>query len=153
MDINETIAANLTEWMEKNPALCTLKKVAARSTVGFGTVQRIKNAEGNITAKNMALIARAFNRHPAELMIARPAEEKPELTHYRQTIDGTATRVETNEKAPTALIIPYQNPLHAEVLSICKSINDNALREAIGYLKRVAEQSPGKPDDQANDAK
>jgi len=121
--------------------------------VGFGTVQRIKNGEGNITAKNMALIARAFNRHPAELMIARPAEEKPELTHYRQTIDGTATRVETNEKAPTALIIPYKNPLHEEVLSICKGINDNALREVIGYLKRVAEQSPAKPNDQANDAK
>lgn len=77
MDINKIIAANLGAWMEANPALDTMKKLASRSGVGFGTVQRIKNGEGNITAKNMALLAAAFGRHPAELMTAPVAPAYP----------------------------------------------------------------------------
>ena len=64
----DTIANNLIEWMESNPSLDTLKKVAVRSGVGFGTVQRIKNGEGNPTRKSLEGIAKAFGRTAEDLL-------------------------------------------------------------------------------------
>ena len=61
MDINKIIAANLTAWMASNPALDTVQKVESASGIGFGTVRRAKKGEGNITAKNMALLAAAIS--------------------------------------------------------------------------------------------
>ena len=69
MDITATISRNLTAWMAANPNLDTLKKLAAKSGVGFGTVQRAKNGDGNTTIKNLAAIARAFGRRPEHLLI------------------------------------------------------------------------------------
>ncbi len=68
MDIATVIAGNLTAWMSNTPALDTLMKVSARSGIGFGTVQRAKNGDGNITAKSITAIAESFGRTAAELM-------------------------------------------------------------------------------------
>lgn len=64
----DTIAKNLTAWMESNPSLDTLKKVATRSGVGFGTVQRLKNGEGNPTRTSLEGVAKAFGRTAEELL-------------------------------------------------------------------------------------
>lgn len=69
MDTAQVIAANLTAWMAATPALDTLKKIAAKSGVGFGTVQRAKNGDGNITVEKLTAIAAAFGRQPAELLV------------------------------------------------------------------------------------
>lgn len=68
MDIAKLISDNLTAWMAATPSLDTFKKVAAKSGVGFGTVQRAKNGDGNITVERLTAIAAAFGRQPAELI-------------------------------------------------------------------------------------
>lgn len=68
MEITKAISLNLANWMASHPALGTLKKVSAASGVGFGTIQRIANNEGNPTVKNIAAIAHAFRRKPTELL-------------------------------------------------------------------------------------
>ncbi len=80
MDIAKIIAINLAQWMAPPSKLDTLKKVAARSGVGFGTVQRAKNGEGNITVQNLVAIAQAFNR-PVEGLLRLP-EGVADLAHH-----------------------------------------------------------------------
>lgn len=73
MDITDHIASNLDNWMASTPNLDTLKKVSARSGVGFGTVRRARNGDGNTTIKNLTAIAKAFGRSIEELLRA-PAD-------------------------------------------------------------------------------
>lgn len=75
MDLTKNIASNLSGWMGENPNLDTIKKVSARSGVGFGTVQRAKNGDGNPTVKNLADIASAFGK-PIEALLAAPEQQK-----------------------------------------------------------------------------
>lgn len=77
MDINEVISANLTAWMEDNPGLNTLKKIAAKSHVGFGTVQRAKNKTGNVTIQNLAAISDAFGKSLVDLLITNNKGDSP----------------------------------------------------------------------------
>ncbi len=74
MDIAKIIAKNLSEWMASTPGLDTLQKLEAKSGVGFGTVRRAKNGDGNITVEKLALIATAFGRSPAELLTPKATE-------------------------------------------------------------------------------
>lgn len=80
MGISDVISRNLTAWMAESPDLRTFKAVAARSGVGFGTVQRAKNGSGNVTIENLDLIARAFRRSVTELLQDEPAPGA--LSHY-----------------------------------------------------------------------
>lgn len=68
MDISTVIAKNLSAWMAATPSLDTIKKLSDKSKVGFGTVQRAKNGDGNITVANLLSIARAFGRLPEDLL-------------------------------------------------------------------------------------
>jgi transcriptional regulator with XRE-family HTH domain len=68
MDIRATVSRNLSAWMSGNANLDTLKKIAAKSGVGFGTVQRAKNGDGNTTIQNLELIAKAFRRRAIDLL-------------------------------------------------------------------------------------
>lgn len=77
MDIAAIISANLTAWMATTPALDTLQKLEARSGIGFGTIRRAKNGDGNITAKSIAAIAEAFGRTPSELITPPGVSEAP----------------------------------------------------------------------------
>ncbi len=68
MDITQLIARNLSDWMEANPHLNTLQKLSKASHVGFGTIQRAKNGDGNITVQNLHAIALAFKRQAIDLL-------------------------------------------------------------------------------------
>ena len=68
MDITQIIARNLSAWMEANPNLNTLQKLSKASHVGFGTIQRAKNGDGNITVQNLHAIAQAFKRQAIDLL-------------------------------------------------------------------------------------
>jgi transcriptional regulator with XRE-family HTH domain len=87
MDISQIISANLTEWMNARPDLDTFKKLSKASGVGFGTVQRAKNGDGNITVQNLEAIAHAFKRKAIDLLV-----DKTELTKiqkdFRVELDG-----------------------------------------------------------------
>lgn len=77
MDIKQTIAANLAAWMADSPSLDTLKKLSARSGVSYGTIQRARNAEANLTIENLCGLASAFGRSVADL-ISPTTSENPE---------------------------------------------------------------------------
>lgn len=74
MDITATISHNLSAWMDAKPTLGTLKKVAAKAKIGFGTVRRARNGDGNTTIQNLDAIARAFGRR-VEHLLAEPAAD------------------------------------------------------------------------------
>ncbi len=74
MDIAKIIAGNLTALMESYPDRETLEKVAHVSGVGFSTVRRAKNGDGNLTVQNLELIAKAFRRSARDLL-AQPVDE------------------------------------------------------------------------------
>lgn len=81
MDIAQVIAQNLAMWMEASANLGTLKALSRASGVGFGTVQRARNGDGNITAQNLEALARAFKRSAADLLtpadVPYPATSPP----------------------------------------------------------------------------
>lgn len=68
MDITKIIALNLTAWMASHPDLDTLQKLSKSSHIGFGTIRRAKNGDGNITVQNLDAIARAFKRQAVDLL-------------------------------------------------------------------------------------
>jgi transcriptional regulator with XRE-family HTH domain len=62
MDIAKIIGKNLTALMEAPAPLDTCQKLAAKSGVSFGTIQRIKNGEVNITVEKLTKIAIALKQ-------------------------------------------------------------------------------------------
>lgn len=84
MDIKKVIAANLGVWMAESEATDTLKKLARRSGVSFGTVQRARNGEVNLTVENLAALAAALGKSAAELVTpqAAKADMPSSLSHY-----------------------------------------------------------------------
>lgn len=141
MDIAKVIGANLTAWMGDSPGLDTCKKVAEKSGVGFGTVQRAKNGDGNITVEKLTAIASAFRRHPAELMIPTAALKPLEkLGDYRRVIDGEALRLEVNE--PTPKVLGFPSPLQTELADVAEKINNDGMHRLIAKAQEIAEQYP-----------
>lgn len=121
MDITDHIASNLDTWMASTPNLDILKKVAARSGVGFGTVQRARNGDGNTTIKNLTAIAKAFNRSIEELLRA-PAD-------YSK--GGMVTDLPARQP-----VIP---PLIAELIAVAETISDR------GQLARISRPPRHRP--------
>lgn len=76
MDIAKIIAYNISALMETNPSLDTLIKVSKAANVGFGTVRRAKNGDGNITVGNLEMIASAFRKTARDLLV-EPMESYP----------------------------------------------------------------------------
>lgn len=132
MDITDHIASNLDTWMASTPNLDTLKKVAARSGVGFGTVQRARNGDGNTTIKNLMAIAKAFDRSIEDLLRA-PAE-------YAK--GGMVTDLPARQ--------PVIQPLTAELIAVAETISDRGQAELIGRAKELALHHPRSKGNRAN---
>lgn len=75
MDISQRIAHNLSAWMASTRGRETLMLVSKASGVGFGTVQRARNGEGNLTVQNLEMIAAAFRRQAVDLL-SEPQESR-----------------------------------------------------------------------------
>lgn len=117
MDIAAIISANLTSWMAETPALDTFKKLSAKSGVGFGTVQRAKNGDGNITVEKLDMIAAVFGRTAAELVTPHPAQAlQPNTGKYAEHAPGKANH-KTND---SVALDTYQDRIveaHAKALA------------------------------------
>lgn len=124
MDITAHIAANLGAWMEASSNLDTLKKVAARAGVGFGTVRRARNGDGNTTIKNLTAIARAFGRSIEDLLRAPDYDTS-----------GSITVLPAREPPP----LP---PLLADLLTVAELLNERGQCELIGRAKEMAITHP-----------
>jgi DNA-binding phage protein len=59
---------NLTKLMAKKAELDTLDKVAAKSGLGRGTIDRMKKAQTAITLDTLDDVAKAFKLHPWQLI-------------------------------------------------------------------------------------
>lgn len=68
MNVHDRISRNLREWMRASITLDTLMRVAARASVGYGTVRRARNGDGNVTAEHLQAIAEAFGRDIVDLL-------------------------------------------------------------------------------------
>lgn len=125
MKITDHISANLTAWMADNANLNTSKKVSARSGVGFGTVQRARNGDGNPTITNLYAIARAFNRRVEDLLAA-PGGEKSNVIPLC-----------TNEP-PTK---PY-DPIVCEIIELVERMEERGKWELIGEARMLTRLYP-----------
>lgn len=101
MDISKRISINLSAWMADSP-LATIKALSRASGVGFGTVQRAKNGDANITVQNLEAIARAFRRHAIDLL----AEPDAGYSNERITNVHAATEPPSDERE---LLQGYRN--------------------------------------------
>lgn len=131
MDISERIARTLTIWMDAREDLGTIKKLSAKSKVGFGTVQRAKNGDGNITVKNLALIARAFGR-PVEALLDVPAAVLPALPP-----PILLPRCEVRE--PDAR---YADPTITELLDLANTMDSTGLNLLLVVARALAAEHP-----------
>jgi len=137
MDITKIIAANLDAWMRASESLNTLKKVSSRAGIGFGTVQRARNGDGNTTVQNLAAIAKAFRRRPEDLLyIVNPHDQPYPLA---DNVVGLGVREP-----------PPMPPLIAELMAVAESINERGLAELIGRAKEIAAQHPKARANRAN---
>lgn len=74
MDITAIIARNLNRWMEADLNLRTIQQVEQKSHLGFGTIRRTRNGDGNITVEKLQALAAAFGKTVAELVTENPDE-------------------------------------------------------------------------------
>lgn len=132
MDISKVISANLVAWMRDTPSLDTLKKVAAKSGVGFGTVQRAKNGDGNLSIEKLTMIAAAFRRHPAELL-------KAPIEAYEVNQPAAPNTLVAND---SATITQFPNGPLNDLMDLARRMNDTGLNQLIGAARILAEQYP-----------
>ena len=80
------MSERLNKLMSENPSMDTIKKVAARSGVSFGTVRRIRNAEPNDPSiAHVEAVAKAFGLSLVEFVSA-PNEGRGITEQERQLI-------------------------------------------------------------------
>ncbi len=126
--------------MKESPTLDTVQKVETRSGVGFGTVRRAKNGEGNITAKNMQLIAQAFGRHPADLMLPTETAAQPG-DEYPKAIDDAKVSLKAAEPIP----MPVKNAgsdLAERITAILPTLSERALVLVLDKAREAAQEYP-----------
>lgn len=113
--INAVISRNLKAWMDGMP----IAELAKTSHVGFGTVQRARNGNGNITVQNLDDIARAFGRRAADLLVDNgPAVVEPVM----------------NENAPTSYSA-NPNPVLVEIEKLLAQLDENGLKVALAGMR------------------
>lgn len=136
MDIADIVSARLSAWMSENQSLNTIKKVEKKSGVGFGTIRRAKNGDGNITIEKLAAIAEAFDRHPSELLINR---ENPYPENFPAPIANRPLSVREPE-APNIVAMPP--PLLTELIKIAGTLSEAGLHRLIERAKQLSEEHP-----------
>lgn len=67
--IESVLAANLNALMASDESLNTVEKLAKRSGVGTGTIDRLRRAEVSARLHTVAAIAKAFQLAPWQLLV------------------------------------------------------------------------------------
>lgn len=111
--------------MANTPELDTVAKVAAKSKVGFGTVQRISKGEGNPTLKNLLNIARVFKRAPEQLWAPTGVTNVTPIVRETQPVEYFSF--------PPAL---------KELTAVAQTMSERGQIELIGRAKELALQYP-----------
>jgi transcriptional regulator with XRE-family HTH domain len=128
MDISERISAILCQWMAARPDLNTIKKLSSRSGVGFGTVRRLKNGDGNVTIKNLELIAKAFAKRPDDLLTLPAGQTPAPPTLENKIIDLPTTLTETDP-------LPYRLGM---LIDAARNLRDEGQLILLGRAQELA---------------
>lgn len=129
MDSKQIIALNLKAWIAANHGFDTIKDVAKKTGVGFGTIQRAINCEGNLTVKNLDAIAKAFRRTAADL-ITETAEDGQRL--YPTVCDNIVQ-------------YPVQPPVNESLRALieqAEKLSDEGRWQLVGQAKLMADSYP-----------
>jgi transcriptional regulator with XRE-family HTH domain len=121
MDINRTIAANLTRIMAAHPIYKTVRKLSDDAKVGFGTVRRAKNGEGNLTVENLAKIAQKLGCGIERLI---------------------SVEYQAGDASVFAVADPVTPPLMTDLLNTIQQISERGQIELLGRAKELARQYP-----------
>lgn len=113
--------------MEGDPKLDTIKKVSARSGVGFGTVQRIKNGNGNPTITNLVDVAKAFGRTIEDLLKQPDGYATSDLS----------TLISTREPLP-----PHYGELIQDIIALAEKMNERGQAQLAERAEMLAARFP-----------
>ncbi len=108
--LRDIIGKNLTELMKSDMSLNTLDKVATKSGVGRGTVDRMKKADVAVTVDTLEAIANTFKLQPWQLLIPNLIPSNPPVLQPQ-----TATERE----------------LYKRLLSVARDLIDQGDQEAM----------------------
>lgn len=113
MDIKLVVAQNLSRLMDQSQTLDTIKKLSSRSGVGYGTIRRAKNGDGNTTIENLVEIAKAFGLKASDLLRDQTEDQalapvavtiKPKSERQKR-IDAIKSYVEATDDTGLAIIL------------------------------------------------
>ena len=114
MDIKLVVAQNLSRLMDQSQTLDTIKKLSSRSGVGYGTIRRAKNGDGNTTIENLVEIAKAFGLKASDLLRDQTEDQtfsapvavtiKPKSERQKR-IDAIKSYVEATDDTGLAVIL------------------------------------------------
>jgi len=129
MDIAQVIAKNLSTLMAADPERDTLIKVSKAAGVGFGTVRRAKNGDGNLTVANLELLAHAFRRSARDLLL-------DDCTGYPAAPDLPSIGV-TERSLPSA-IVPEDRDI-ARVVDMMRRLTHEGKGRVAAYTQGLVE--------------
>lgn len=127
MDISAAISRNLTDWMNASPALDTLKKVEAKSGLGFSTIRRAKNGDGNVTVETLEALAAAFGRSAMDL-ITPPVADSPKTRATTANENSAPYPVD-----PTALVREA-----AELITLWSALSPDLQAHIADLIRKAA---------------
>lgn len=125
MDTTQIISSNLASWMESTPALDTIKKLASKANVGFGTAQRARNGTGNITIQNLEQIAKAFGKTPIDLL----QQTRQDIRYLKVAEPPLPTFLETKD-----------TPIVAEITELARSLDDIGKGMLLSKARDIADE-------------
>ena len=97
MKLEEILAKNLNRLMSETVGLDTNDKVALRSGVGRGTVDRLRKAEASAKIETIDLLAAAFGVSPVVLLSEADANQEPaDTTLAPESTDSVSRQVLRN---------------------------------------------------------
>ncbi|MBW7903005.1 MAG: helix-turn-helix transcriptional regulator [Rhodocyclaceae bacterium] len=143
MDIKKAIAQNLGSWMQGPPEL-TIKQLAVKSGVGFGTIQRTKNGDGNITVQNLDALARAFGRRAVDL-IAEPRLAGTPPSGVAEPSPPPYTQASNKSAAGSVTQLPKVDPQGTymrELAKLAEAMSDEGRWQLMGQAKLLATTHP-----------
>ncbi len=124
MDIKLIVSRNISRLMSQSQTLDTVKKVSARAGIGFGTVRRARNGDGNTTVENLAAIARAFGVKPEDLLRDLDAEDQPEVVQM-----------------PIAAVSQRQKKINT-IAGLLETIDDTGIAIVFDKCRDIAKEFP-----------
>lgn len=131
MKLEDILAKNITDLMAATTGLETIDKVAQRSGVGRGTVDRVRKAEVSTKIETVALLAAAFGVTPIALLSHDARHEPIEVA----PVDHQPNDLDRSRTTPTSL--QWVSSDENELLSAYRGTDDEGRRTLLNIASIV----------------